>query len=418
MFTRLQTLNFRCLRHVDLKLKDFHVLVGANASGKTTFLDVIGILGDLVRNDLSKAMGNRSSNFNDLIWARSGNFFEVAVEARIPEVIREKVSDKIKRYDTVRYELRIELNESTQELGLRAERLLAKVDNNLSTVRQLELFPSPLKPPKTILYPDKAAATKTIIKKVAGGNDNYYSETGKSYNPSFRLGPQKSALANLPADEANFPISTWWRDLLSQGIQNFVLNSLLIRQASPPGQGTQFSTDGSNMPWVIDRLKNRSPERFELWLDHVRSALPDLSTIRVIDRKDDRHKYIMLRYANGIETPSWTSSDGTLRLLALTIPAYLSDVRGIYLIEEPENGIHPKAVETVLQSLSSVYDAQVILASHSPIILGLVKPGDVLCFSKDEKGATDIVSGNEHPALKNWTGSPDFNVLFASGILS
>ena len=242
---------------------------------------------------------------------------------------------------------------------------------------------------------------------------------GKVIIPLFASAPTpKSALANLPADETNFPISTWWRNLLNRGIQNFVLNSLLIRQASPPYQGMQFSTDGSNLPWVIDRLIKTAPERFELWLDHVRSALPDLSTIRVIDRKDDRHKYIMLKYANGIEIPSWTSSDGTLRLLALTIPAYLSDIQGIYLIEEPENGIHPKAVETVLQSLSSVYDAQILLASHSPVVLGLIKPEEALCFAKDEEGATDIVSGHEHPALKNWTGSPDFNVLFASGILS
>lgn len=418
MLTRIQTLNFRCLRHIDQKMRGFHVLVGANASGKTTFLDVIGLLGDLVRNDLLVAISNRSSNFNDLVWARSGNFFEVAVEARIPEAIRTKVSDKIKRHDTVRYELRIELNETTQELGLQAERLLAKVDNDANVPRQLDLFPSPPTPPDTILYPDKATKTKTIIKKVAGGNDNYYSETGKSYNPSFRLGPQKSALANLPSDEANFPISTWWRNLLSQGIQNFMLNSLLIRQASPPGQGIQFSTDGSNLPWVIDRLLKNAPDRFELWLDHVRSALPDLSTIRVIDRKDDRHKYVMLGYNNGIEIPSWAASDGTLRLLALTIPAYLSGIQGIYLIEKPENGIHPKALETVLQSLSSVYDAQILLASHSPVVLGLVKPEDVLCFSKDEAGATDIIFGNEHPALKNWAGSPDFNVLFASGILS
>lgn len=418
MFTRIQTLNFRCLRHIDQKMKDFHVLVGANASGKTTFLDVIGLLGDLVRNDLSDAIRKRSANFHDLVWARSENFFEVAVEARIPENIRVKVSDKMRHYDTVRYELRIELNETTQELGLQAERLLAKVDNKSDVPRQLDLFPSPPIPPETILYPDKAAKTKTIIKKVSGGNDNYYSETGKSYNPSFRLGPQKSALANLPADEVNFPISAWWRNLLSQGIQNFMLNSLLIRQASPPGQGKKFSTDGSNLPWVIDMLQRKAPDRFELWLDHVRSALPDLSNIRVIDRRDDRHKYIMLEYANGIETPSWTASDGTLRLFALTLPAYLSNIQGIYLIEEPENGIHPKAVETILQSLSSVYDAQILLASHSPVVLGLVKPEDVLCFSKDEEGATDIVSGNEHPALKDWNGSPDFNVLFASGILS
>jgi predicted ATPase len=38
-------------------------------------------------------------------------------------------------------------------------------------------------------------------------------------------------------------------------------------------------------------------------------------------------------------------------LLALTLVAYVPARDRIYLIEEPENGIHPQAVETVFHSL-------------------------------------------------------------------
>lgn len=71
----------------------------------------------------------------------------------------------------------------------------------------------------------------------------------------------------------------------------------------------------------------------------------------------------------GREVPSWIVTDGTLRLLALALPAYLTEFDGIYLIEEPQNGIHPKAVATMIQSLSSVYKAQILLATHSSVIL-------------------------------------------------
>jgi len=87
------------------------------------------------------------------------------------------------------------------------------------------------------------------------------------------------------------------------------------------------------------------------------------------------------------------------------------------MIEEPENGIHPRAVETVFQSLSSVYGAQVLLATHSPVILSLAKPEQVLCFAKTEDGATDIVSGSDHPRLRTWRGETDLGTLFASGVL-
>jgi predicted ATPase len=103
--------------------------------------------------------------------------------------------------------------------------------------------------------------------------------------------------------------------------------------------------------------------------------------------------------------------------LALTIPAYLPNLKGIFLIEEPENGIHPRAIETVYQSLSSIYGAQILLASHSPIILTLVKPQELLCFAKTKEGITDIVNGALHPKLQNWKGIVNLSDLFAGGIL-
>ena len=108
----------------------------------------------------------------------------------------------------------------------------------------------------------------------------------------------------------------------------------------------------------------------------------------------------MIRCANGAEVPSWLASDGTLRLLALTIPANLNDLDDVFLIEEPENGIHPRAIETVTQSLSSIYRGQVLIATHSPVALNLLEAKQILCFAKDTTGATDIVSGDRHPALQ------------------
>ena len=109
-------------------------------------------------------------------------------------------------------------------------------------------------------------------------------------------------------------------------------------------------------------------------------------------------------------------SDGTLRFFALTILAYLDDFRGVYLIEEPENGIHPKAIHYLFESLASVRSAQLLLATHSPVVLGLADPNHILCFAKCD-GATDIVSGTEHPALRDWQGEVSLGLLFASGIL-
>jgi len=200
-------------------------------------------------------------------------------------------------------------------------------------------------------------------------------------------------------------------------MQYLVLDSQMMRRPSPPGQPDVFKTDGSNLPIVIENLRASNPASYADWLLHIRTALPDISDIYTIEKPEDRHRYLVVRYSNGFEAPSWVVSDGTLRLLALTLPAYLPKAEGIFLVEEPENGIHPMALEIVLQSLSSLYDAQILMATHSPGILSLTPPRQILCFARNSDGATDIVAGDRHPRLQRWKGSIDPGMLLASGIL-
>lgn len=418
MISLIEALNYRCLRYVRQPLGPFHVLVGPNASGKTTFLDVVAFLGRLVSEGLEAALNERSPNFDDLVFGRAEKRFELAIEASIPEHLRGLVQ-KRHEYDAVRYEVAIETDPVTHEVGIASEAvLLCRVSLQAG---QRRLFPAPAAPPISVIRSAKAAREfKTIVKKMIGGNDNFYSEVydaaGKGWAPSFKLGPRKSALGNLPEDESKFPVATWLKTLLSDGVRQIVLDSLRMRLASPPGQARAFKTDGSNLPWVVEDLWRRDPVRFEEWISHLQTALPDLEGIRTIERADDKHRYLMLRYRDGLEVPSWTASDGTLRLLALTLLAYLPELKGVFLVEEPENGIHPKAVETMFQSLSSVYDAQILVATHSPVILSIVDRAQVLCFAKQD-GATDIVTGDQHPALAEWQGETSLGVLFASGVL-
>ncbi|MEI7912632.1 MAG: ATP-binding protein [Verrucomicrobiota bacterium] len=419
MFTRIQAIRFRCLRSVDQQLGRFVTLVGPNASGKTTFLDVIALLGDLMRNGgkVADTVLERSADFEKLLWMGRGSSFQLAVEAALPREVLDKMSEDFQHFSRVRYELEIGMDREENLIVLQHEALWLLNGMEPARVRHPELFPSPTEPPAT-LFLNSGKGRKRIVSNQPGGNANYYADGRKTYNPSFRLGRETSALANIPADRDSFHAAPWFRSLLIDGIQSLTLNSQKIRQPSPPGLGKRFQPDGSNLPWVIAELR-KDQRRFEEWIAHVRTALPDIRDIETIERPEDRHRYLVIRYEGGAEVPSWLASDGTLRLLALTIPAYLPEIDGVFLIEEPENGIHPRAIETVLQSLSSIYDGQVLLATHSPVALNMLDPKDVLCFAKDSTGATDIVAGHLHPALRTWKkGEPDFGVLFAAGILS
>lgn len=424
MLTTLEALSFRCLRYVRQPLGAWQVLIGPNASGKSTFLDVVGFLSDLVgeKEGVSAAVALRAPDVRDLYWMRQGEAFELAVEAAIPERLRPRKNGP---YGRVRYEVRVGLSAAQSEISLLAESLWLKPDSDPPPTRQRllagqrSLFPMPPAPlPTIIIEPKKKSPPgwRPVLKKVPeSGNDYFRSETSE-WNNLFRLG-RRSALANLPEDEDKFPVAIWFRRQLLEGVQRLALNSQALRRPSRPGSPRRFQPDGSNLPWVVFDLAERAPQRLQDWVAHVRTALPDLHAIRTVERPEDRHRYLVLDYSTGLQAPSWLVSDGTLRLLALTVLAYIPELEGIYLIEEPENGIHPRAVETVWQSLSSVYGAQVLLATHSPVILSLAAPEQVLCFDRTDEGVTDIVLGTHHPRLRDWRGETDLGTLFAGGVL-
>lgn len=419
MLSLVEVLNYRCLRYVRQPLERFHVLVGPNASGKTTFLDVAGFISDYVSDGLSVALEKRTPNFIDLLFGRAGSKFELAVEVAIPEVLQNKAAI-FAQGATCRYELVVAVNELTKEVGIETESVRFSQRKSPKTQMPRTLFPRLSVVPETLVM-SGGKGIRRAVSKSATGSTNFYSEAakeaGKGWQISLRLSPNKSALGNLPEDEAAFPISTWLKQHLSQGIQTIALNGRTLRIPSSPNQSRLFKTDASNLPWVVEDFRKKHPARFNDWKQHLREALPNLKDIDTYEQEWDRHRYLTLEYDDGLKIPSWTASDGTLRLLALTLPAFLPDLQGVFLIEEPENGLHPRAVETLFQALSHVYGAQVLIATHSPVLLGLVDPAQVLCFAKDEYGATDIVRGDEHPMLAEWKRDVALQDYFVAGVL-
>ena len=236
-------------------------------------------------------------------FGREGDRLELAVEARTPMHCAKLTARQ--ELNTVRYEVAIGFDETNRQFELKAEKLilqeLEEVDSGFRW-----LFPQQLSPPNTLETPKGKRGRKVVINKVPGGNDNFYSEAyhqpGKGWAPSFRLGSHRSALGNLPADERTLPVATWFKEYLSSGVQRFVLNSLVIRQPSPPTRVTGFSPDGSNLPWVVNRLQQEDAESFGDWIDHLRTALPDLVSINTFERPEDRHCYMIIPVCRWVDS--------------------------------------------------------------------------------------------------------------------
>ena len=426
MIRRIEALNYRCLRYVSQPLDHFHVLVGPNASGKSTFLDVLGLIHDLLtrglddailaREDLIRSVG-RTRRVDELIFNQIADRFELAIELEIPDELRTPKADTY--YHIARYELAIGKDSESGELTIVNETLWLCPEPVSRATLHASLFPNESVPPASVLTERAGKGWYKVISKSESGHHTFNSETRiSSTSSALRVGFRRSALANLPQDEKHFPVALWVQNLLMEDIHVLALNSAAMRRPSSPSVQRTFRLDGSNLPFVVRDLRYYHERDYKDWLEHLRTVLPDLQTIDVIERPEDRHLYLNVHYS-GLEhpVPSWLLSDGTLRLFALTLLAYLPNNQEVYLIEEVENGIHPRAIEAIFDSLSSVYDGQVFLTTHSPLTVGLTKPEQVLCFAKNPSGATSIVCGSEHPKLKDWRGQVDLGTLYAAGVL-
>ena len=424
IISRVQVLNYGCLRYVDVPLDRFHVFIGPNASGKSTLMDAIKFVSDVVRDGVEAACRIRTANFADLVWGRPNDpaeqRFEIALEFALPEDVQAMMPES-RPYTIFRYEMAVAPNSETGKICL-AEEKATLLPQTAHRPRHLPLFPLPEVPPVTILLPP-GRGRRMVFRKNENGrsrfNDETVSSTGSvNWNPGMALSADRSALSILPDYDDKFPASTSAMVFLRDKILPLALSSERMRKASPPGMGEELRADGSNVPWVADALLKSDKSRARWWFGHMETALSGFHSVRIIDRTDDRHKYLMLKYNNGLEVPSWMASDGTLRFIALTILANLPQATGLYMIEEPENGIHPGALQELFNSLSCVYDAQVLLATHSPEIVAVSNIEHLRIFGRTSAGEVDITPGDLHPKLRDWQAFTDLGTFFASGILA
>ena len=367
---RIRAVDFRCLREVDIELDQFHVLVGANGSGKSALFDVLLFAGDLLTAGLDSAVDRRTTNFRDLVWGRPDydSGFDLVLELEMSDDLKKNIP---KSYD------RLVVSISVRE-----------TEDGLSAT--LDAWP------------------KRKIRKKKQAGDSPVARRWRTRMMFDRASSFESALV------FEHPLVSRYVERTLGQVRQIALESRLLRRAVSPLLRHPL-TPSRSLPLLVRRLR-RYPDLFEAWKRHIRTVIADVQDIRVRRRKDDGHYYLAVVFGDGTTVPSWALSDGTLRLLALTIIAYLSEYGRAYLIEEPENGIHPLAVEAVFRSLSSAYGSQVLIATHSPVLLAHTEPKELLCFSKRD-GETEITRGDEHPSLVDWQSAADVDLLFASDVL-
>ncbi|MBV9949479.1 MAG: ATP-binding protein, partial [Myxococcales bacterium] len=402
MIRLFEAQNFRMLRGNRVALRPFAVLVGQNATGKSTLLGALQLVSDALKLGVPEAV-------RKLLGSRAASFRDLCFDAHQPIAFAFEVEVPRSERTTPRLRYEIEMGNGDQGLRVLREQLFVMPETES---KPPELQPSlfAMDPTVTPVIQDKGPkGWRKVVGKNSEGRD-YFKDEKTEWNNTFRFGPERPALGSLPQDPERFPLSIAVRDLLRDGIHTVALDAARLRGSSPPGSPTKLALDGSNLPDVARDLLTRDQVLYRQWVRHVATGVSGLEDVDVFERPEDKHLVLRAQFtgSHGDPVPSWLLSDGTLRLMALTLLSFASteSTSDIYLIEEPENGLHPLAMQTMLEALSQPPGGgmQVLLASHSPILLANLRLEDVLVFRRQRDGAALVRRGEEVPELRDWKG--------------
>lgn len=467
MITRIEAYNYRCFQRLNIELGGFRVIAGANGAGKSTLLDIPSLLGDLVRTgDVGEAFFEPQQNARAPRAQRAEDIVtfgkpprtvaSVAVELALPASVRERIEKLLSSSsrnvqpwrvpNTVRYELSLEpINgrlEATEEFvicfvdpdlwtGWEAEKagsrpkrptagdgLIGRADSfQAPSYQLLERQPHSLRYGPEGLYDNAITPSTTLSETRIRAFD-------KKSDFELNLASGRLALSEVPADERRYPVLCWLQSFFRDGILAYDPSPDALRFATPPVKTRRLRANAANLPWLLHSLASfEPPYAFEDWTLQLRHTIPGVRSVEPYVREEDGHASFKVIYEDQRKINASGLSDGTLRLIALTAVAYVTGVPPLLIIEQPEDGVHPKGISDLVEAfqvhtrnMDGARD-QVWVSTHSPILLAEVPLRNIVILTADKYEGSRAIRGDEHPRLADWQGSVNPGKLFASGVL-
>ena len=172
------------------------------------------------------------------------------------------------------------------------------------------------------------------------------------------------------------------------------------------GPQMRLNVHGDNLGNVVQFMQQRHPDRFRSVLTRIADKIPGIHRIDTERTPDGR---LLLRFNDrGFEDPFYARqmSDGTLKLFAYLLLLEDPDPPPFLCIEEPENGLYHKLLETLVQEFRARAPgqepgSQVFVTTHQPYLVDALDPEEVWILEKGEDGFARIRRASDDPTIVN-----------------
>ena len=347
MIEKIRISGFRKLSSLELKMKPFMVLIGANGVGKTSFLDSLSLLSQSASGRLSGTLSQFGGVANLLTRDKKQNLF-LSVDMKVP------------KQNPLKYNLCI----GPDKTGY------AILKEELSQIR--EGYSGPFlhisSTERNITYYD--FTQKKLSNPTWAHN---YSETSLSQTPKMYREPEGLRMILAKTDKYH---------VLDVGDRAKVKLPQEMKPATLPG------TEGEDLVPYLYYLREGDPDRFELIIDTLKAAFSDFGGLGFPPAAASMLTMTWhdCRYAKPFYIHEL--SEGMLRFLWLISLLYSPHLSTITMIDEPEVSMHPELLNLLVDVMRETSRrTQLVVATHSDRLIRFLKPDEIVVMDIDEDGA-------------------------------
>ncbi len=346
MIKSIEIQNFKSIQHQRIELENLNILIGQNGAGKSNFISLFKFLERLGEGQLASYI-YQSGGIGDILFRGL---------------------------------------EYSDQMDLKMQIYSAEIETYF-----LYCF--------SII--SNGESYRIDYEKLAARHQEY------AYNP-YTLGNQESGTnfggletrLNSPRFYGKYKEVKFVRDFLSQ-LESYHFNDTSENASSrlpqDIGEFYDFKTEAENLAPFLLFLKENHYETYYKIVETTRLVFPLFHDFALEESPKARGK-VLLRWKEKGSDYIFNAkqiSDGTLRFISIATiliqPADTQNVPEIIILDEPELGLHPFAINVLAELLKkAALDRQVIVATQSVSLINHFTPKDLLIVERTPEGATEF----------------------------
>lgn len=329
---RIKIKNFKSIVEIELNdISNFSIFAGSNGAGKSNIFESIEFFKSIIELGINSAI--KKYGGYDSIHSR-----------------------KMRKENARKFLFEIDLQQSkTYKFKLEA----IDLDGDAS-----------LK--ETFIVDDKVVAKRD-------GSDAYV--YGKKIDLSIS---KEQTILNLIVDESGEVLK------FIKAIQRYAIDPNLAREPDDITSDVVLDKYASNITTVLANIEKINPNAVSEIIETMQLLVPSLENIKTQKEKLINKMVATFKEEGSRDTfPARLVSDGTIYALSILAIIY-SNNDGIVMIEEPERGLHPKAISELVEFFrEKSINFPIFINTHNEAILKKALPQEVFIVSKKD-GKTEL----------------------------